>query len=854
MSSVALLEIESLYGSGAELEALEQCEKLCRQNPNNFDCLHLLFRLKYRRGDKNNAVKILERLSQLNPLDPSVAFNICVLHTEMGQLERAACRYAEYIKSYPDDYQGWINAGQVELERERLDQALKLTRKAIGLDRTKWQGHLNEGLILYESRDYLSALHSCLTALSIEPNLPEILVPLGNCLARTGSIEQGLQAIDRAISVNPQFAEAWTNRGWLCIDLNRLDEARTSFQRAATILPLSDEPWRGLAVTGYKSARFDDALEAIKSALSLYPKSKKMLALKGEVFRRTGRHIEALQILAPLSVENPSDFEVYNNLGLVQYHLEDYRASLSSLETACRLQPDEPIPKFNLGLALDRLGRGSEAIKLMEDALDKGVKINRGYANLFNTQSQICDWRHYETRRETVRDEITQGENICPPFITLGMFDDPLIQRRAAESWVAESTSEQIPYETFHRTSVRSRIRVAYFSSDFKDHPVSYLVFEIIEKHDKRNFEIFGFSFSRDHAENSEVRNRLVRSMDHFIDASWMSDPEVVRLSRNLEIDIAVDLNGHTNGARQGVLRARVAPIQINWLGYPGTWGHSCMDYIIGDSIVITPENRAHFSESVVYLPNCFQPNPETRPVLSQSKAKQEFGFSRDGLVFVSFNNNWKVTPSILSCWSRILLSVPGSFMWLHARTPEARENISAAFERHGVGLDRLKFSPPLERKEYLQQYSAADIFLDTYPYNAGTTASDALWAHVPIVTLSGESFASRMASSLLSVLEMDELIARSECDYVRIAVELANSPTKLLKLKRKLGNAVENSPLFRSSLFTQDLERAYQSVHTRYMSGLPPDDVMVFHHANQSCHPCDYPPPRTDRPRSVSD
>jgi predicted O-linked N-acetylglucosamine transferase (SPINDLY family) len=408
----------------------------------------------------------------------------------------------------------------------------------------------------------------------------------------------------------------------------------------------------------------------------------------------------------------------------------------------------------------------------------------------------------------------------------LVLLDSPALHRLAAQVWVRE---ECPPNETLGAIPYRLRsgkVRIGYFSADFRIHPVSMLIAELFEMHDRSRFEITAFAFGPE--ANDAMRTRLEKAFDSFIDVRAQSDAEVALLARKLGIDIAVDLGGFTEHSRPKIFARRAAPIQINFLGYPGTTGAAYMDYIVGDRIVIPAGSRDHYSEKVVYLPNSYQVNDSTRQIADQIFTRTELQLPESGFVFCCFNNNFKIRADTFDSWMRILGQVEKCVLWLLEDNPVSPANLRKEAATRGIDPNRLVFAKRVPPPQHLARQRAADLFLDTTPYNAHTTASDALWAGLPVVTLIGESFAGRVASSLLSALNLSELITSTREEYEALAVRLATNPGMLRKIRKKLEGNRLSAPLFDTPLFAKHLEKAYMNIFKRYQSNLPPDHIFV--------------------------
>jgi predicted O-linked N-acetylglucosamine transferase (SPINDLY family) len=371
------------------------------------------------------------------------------------------------------------------------------------------------------------------------------------------------------------------------------------------------------------------------------------------------------------------------------------------------------------------------------------------------------------------------------------------------------------------------KIRIGYFSADFHDHATGYLMAELFELHNKTQFELIGFSFGP--IANDVMRQRLAKSFDQFIEMGRKSDIEIAQLSRDLNIDLAIDLKGFTKDSRTGIFSYRAAPIQVNYLGYPGTMGADYIDYIIADKTLITLESQSYYLEKVVYLPDSYQVNDRKRLILDRAFTRQELGLPENDFIFSCFNNNFKILPATFASWMRVLKAVEGSTLWLFQDNPWVEDNLKKEALNHGIDPGRIIFAERMPLSEHLARHQQADLFLDTAPYNGHTTASDALWTGLPVLTLMGESFASRVAASLLNAIGLPELITNTQEEYEALAIELAIHPHKLADIKLKLAKNRLTTPLFDTPLFTKNLEAAYIKMYERYQDDLEPDHITII-------------------------
>jgi predicted O-linked N-acetylglucosamine transferase (SPINDLY family) len=411
------------------------------------------------------------------------------------------------------------------------------------------------------------------------------------------------------------------------------------------------------------------------------------------------------------------------------------------------------------------------------------------------------------------------------PFPLLAMLDDPALHRAAAQSWIREESPPDPALGDIPSRARSSKIRVGYFSADFRMHPVAYLTAGLFEGHDRSRFEVTAFAFGP-HS-NDAMHARVSQAFDRFIDVRQRADAEVASLARDLGIDIAVNLNGITEFSRSKIFALRAAPIQINYLGYPGTMGAGFMDYLIADGTVIPRARQAEYTERIIYLPGSFMPFDSRYLIADRTFTRNELGFPADAFVYCCFNNSFKITPIIFDCWMRILRRTENGVLWLSQANPAAVANLRKEASRRGVDARRLIFAERMDSlPEHLARLRAADLFLDTFPYNAHATAIDALWAGLPILTYAGEGFASRVAASLLRAIGTPELIASSLSVYEVIAGELASDSPRLGQIRQTMEHNRATAPLFDTARYIKDLEAAYEVVYDRHHLGAAPRHV----------------------------
>jgi predicted O-linked N-acetylglucosamine transferase (SPINDLY family) len=608
-------------------------------------------------------------------------------------------------------------------------------------------------------------------------------------------------------------------------------EAERELQVSLTYLPDRLSTLTNLSAVLIKLERLEEARVMLDRAFRLDSPNCELELNRGLLSSKERKYEEALGSYERSIELKPDYADAWNNRGIVLNDLKRHKEALASYARSIELRPDSAETWSNHGNALRNLRRYEEALASYERSIELKPDADHIIGDLVHTQMAICDWTDLDGRRQTLERRLLAGDRASSPFAVLGLFDDPKIQMRCAELYAKSKFSFESPLGPIAKWGRRAKIRVGYFSMDFREHPVAYLIAELIETHDRDKFEIFGFSFGASFEDF--MRRRLEVAFDRFIEVGHRNELDIAHLSRELEIDIAIDLGGYTQDSRTAIFAHRAAPIQINYLGFPGTMGTAHFDYFIGDRIAVTENNLECFSEKVIFLPNSFQASSSQRHssqrhVELEAPSRASCNLPESGFVFCCFNNSWKLTPELFRIWVRILKGVEDSVLWLYVDSMPARHRLGEAFRELGLDKNRLVFSPRVSREIYLGHYALADLFLDTLPYNAGSTASDALWMGLPVLTLAGKSFAGRMAASLLHAIELPELITHSAEEYESLAIELANSPEKIVSLKARLAENRASCPLFNTPLFTQHIESAYRAAYKRYHSGLVPEHIYV--------------------------
>lgn len=587
----------------------------------------------------------------------------------------------------------------------------------------------------------------------------------------------------------------------------------------------SVQHWLQQAALAQQQGRLDLALAACEAALALDPQLADLHNRRGLLLQALGQTVAAQAAYERAVALLPQHAGAFNNLGTLFTRQGRWTEAAQHFERAVALRPDHALAWHNLGYVQREQKALQASVHSFEQALAAAPDKPFLRGDLLHGRMRLCDWRHFDDDLQALQRGIEAGAPVASPFVLLAALDRPGLQRMAAERMVALLYPPNDALGPIARRAAAPRLRIGYFSGDFREHPLASLTARLFELHDRSRFEVTAFSFGPDSGD--AMQQRLQAAFEHFVDVRALGDAAVAALARERGIDIAVDLGGYTAGCRPNIFALRAAPVQMGWLGYLGTMGAPYVDYLVVDRHLVPPGQREGCRERLLVLPSC-QPNDDTRRVGERAFTRAELGLPASGFVFCCLNNGFKITPSVFGCWMRILQAVPGSVLMLYAENPWQPDNLRREAALRGVAPQRLVFVERLPAPDYLARYRAADLFLDTLPYNAGTTASDALWAGLPVLTCSGRSLASRMAGSVLQAAGLPELVLDDLDAYEARAVELARQPDRLQALRQRLQDARAGSLLFDSARFTRQLEAAYQAVAARWQAGLPPDDLTV--------------------------
>ncbi len=820
----ALQRAGALYAQGRWAEAESLCRALLAREPGHYGALSLLGILLAHSGRAGQGAQLLGRLASALPGSAEAQINYGSALRALGRHRDALACYERALGLQPQSATAHYNRGLTLEQLGYPGQAIDSYERALALKPDYLAAWNARGGALGRLGRHEEALQSIERAIALEPRFAPAYGNRGIHLRMLGQFEAALESFERAIALDPRDVVAYVQRGAVLRELQRTEEALESFEQAIALRAEFAEAHALRADALSALERFEEALTGYERALALRPDIPEAHAHRGAALTALRRHTEALASYDRALAADPRCIAALVNRGVTLHELRQFDAARASLDQAIRLAPRDARAHERRGAVLQALDAREEAAASYARALEFDPRGAFVLGNCCHAHMQIGEWSRLERDRAQIAAGIARGEALATPFVVLSLFDSPALQRQAAQIWVRRKFA-RIPQAGRLRHPPHERIRIGYFSADFAHHAVAMLAAGLFERHDRARFELTAFSLGP--AVPDALGARIEAAFERFLRVGERTDREVAALARELQIDIAVDLGGYTRDARPGIAAWRAAPIQVSYLGYLGTLGASFIDYLIADPVLVPSEARGHYSEKIAYLPS-YQINDRKRPAAAPRFTRAQLGLPPTGFVFCCFNNTYKITPETFASWMRILAAVPGSVLFLLGSSPAAERNLRREAARASIEPARLVFGGTVSLEEYLARYRAADLFLDTLPYNAGTTASDALWAGLPVLTLAGESFAARMGASVVTAAGFPELVARSRADYERRAIELASDAPRLGALKTRLAAERDRCALFDTLAVTAQLESLYEQMYERHLAGLPAEHLFA--------------------------
>jgi predicted O-linked N-acetylglucosamine transferase (SPINDLY family) len=864
---------------------LRQAEEVCREILNadgqHVDSLHLLGLVAYQSGRNDLAVDYIGQAVRLQPNSAATRCNLGLAFLAQGKLDEAAVSLLEAIRLNPQYVLAHNNLGSVFKDQGKLDRAVASWRHAIRVKPDFAEAHSNLGAALLAQGKPAEATASLQQAVRYKPDYAGAHCNLGIAFANQGKLDEAVASYRRAVHLKPDYAAAHNYLGMTLVQQKKLDEAAASFRRALALQPNDSDAHFNLATVLKLQGKPDEAAASYQQALRRKPDFVAAHVRLGLLLAEQGKPDEAATCYRRALELRPDDVDALYNLGSALKDQGLLDEAVASWRQALRLKPDLAEAHNNIAVALMEQGKPEEAVPSLRLAVHYRTDYASAYSNLGTAlkdlgqfEEAVASWRQavrlrpgdaatvgallHELQHECRWEDLTtlsqrvvefvDGSDKSPrdgnlaamptdatavsPFVFFALPAPTTAsqQLRCAQQWVDRciKTVAVVGHKpAFDRpANPRAKITIGYVSADFHAHATAYLIAELLEKHDRDRFRVFGYSYGPD--DRSPIRRRLIDGMDRFVDLRNVSNAEAARGIAADEVDILVDLKGHSRQARTQIFAYRPAPIQVNYLGYPGTMGAPFMDYILVDDFIVPADQQPFFTEKLVHLPGCYQVNDSQREISARTPSRAECGLPDEGFVFCCFNNGYKITPAMFDVWMDLLKAVPGSVLWLLEVNRLAPANLGREAEARGVAAQRLVFAPRQPLAEHLARHRAADLFLDCFPVNAHTTASDALWTGLPLLTIAGETFVSRVAGSLLRTVGLPELITTSLQDYADTALRLARDPSLLGDLRAALAESRKTSRLFDGDRFARSLEQAFVKMWETYAAGEPPRALAV--------------------------
>lgn len=718
--------------------------------------------------------------------DPEALLRVAAALQKNGRRSEAVTAIRKLLEFSPGNARGWNLLGNLQLESGALADAIQSYERALVLNGDYAVARHNRAVALMQGGRPAEAEKEFTRLVKLNPGEATALVPLGICLAAQGKHSEAVAAFDRALTLGAETAILHRARADSLRNLNRPAEALGSYDRAIAADD-NAESRIGRGMLRLSLQRDSEALSDFDRALGFSRDIADAWLGRGIALFRLGRFEEAEADFNECLRRRPQDKNALYNQVNARLALNLFNGAARDAESLLRLDPEYA---YAAGLLL--------------------------HARLY-----ACDWRDYQRLCASTAEAVKDGRRAIHPFLNLAISDVPALNLRAAEIF-ARDLHQPASSSCWRGELYRhDRIRIAYLSGDFYQHATAFLMAGVFEQHDRAAFETIAISHGPD--DGSHMRQRLESAFDHFLDVRPLSDRAIAEKLRDTEVDILVDLKGYTGGARPGIFAQRAAPIQVHYLGYPGSLGTSTIDYLIADKMVIPSHATKDYAEQVVYLPGCYQCNDSRRPDPPVGPPRAELGLPENAFVFCCFNSSFKISPDIYEVWMHLLREIPDSVLWLLKSSPVAAANLLREATRQGIAPERLIFAELVPLEEHLARLRAADLALDTFPYGAHTTASDAVWTEVPLLTIAGASFASRVAASILTSAGLSGFVTASIDEYRDRAIALSRNREILAAIRNGMRERRAALSLFDTALFTRRLESAYATMYERYQSGLPP-------------------------------
>jgi predicted O-linked N-acetylglucosamine transferase (SPINDLY family) len=798
-----------------------------RADPGRVPQLIAQARQLQRAGQLGPAAQLFAQVLELRPDEEEALRQSGMIALAARQYERAVHFFDRLTRLRTDDAPACNRLGIALAALGRHDDAIASYDRAIALAPHEAEAYVNRGAALARSNRLEAAITSFDLAIARDPDNASAHFNRGIALADLGRLDEAVASYDRVVAITPDFAAAHYNRGVALAAVKQPEAAVASYDRAIAARPDYALAHHNRAIALAELGRNEAALASFEAAIAIAPGHAPSHFNRGNILHALGRHEAAVASFDRAIAARPDYAQAHTGRGCALHELNLFDAAVASFDRAIDINPDHADAHYNRGRTLLKAKNYPAAARSFEDLLRIDPAFPFAPGILLHARMMYCDWTDYDDRSAAIRTALRAGGKCVDPFGYQGVSESEADLRRCAEIYAASEfpppAATLAPRPLSRRTG---RITVGYLCGEFREQATAVLMCGVFESHDKEKVRLVGFDNGWD--DGSRYRKRIDRCFDEMVEIRRLGDLPAAQRIRAMNVDILVNLNGYFGEPRLGVFAYRPSPVQVNYLGFPGTIGVDYIDYLIADRIVIPEASRAHYAEKIVYLPDSYQANDRQRQVSDRPMTRAEFGLPQEAFVYCCFNNTYKITPGTFDSWMRILGRVPGSVLWMLDENPAATANLVREAARRGIGRERLVFSPRLPLPEHLARHALADLFLDTLPYNAHTTGSDALWAGLPVLTQTGTTFPGRVGTSLLTAVGLPELVTASGPQFEAKAVELAADRQQLQRIREKLAANRLRQPLFDTPLITRRLEAAYRMMFDRCAAGLAPEHFSV--------------------------
>lgn len=857
--SASFIRAMAAEKAGKSEEARARYLEALQAEPQNPKTLHRLGVIELRLGRAREAVVLFQK-SLAIAKDPEVYLDFGAAMAGMARWDAAATVYAAALRVAPDSVDAHYGLALALHSQGRPQDAEPHYRKVLATHSHLGEVHNNLGVALQDLGRFAEAVAAHREAARLSPADASALSRLGVALHHLGHDAEAEAAFRKAIGLAPLDANIRHDLTCLLHAVGRPADAVAAGRPAVALDPSSARNWLALGNAAHAMRLREDAWRAAAAAVRLEPSNPAAHNNLANALRELGRLREAVAgyraaldlqpdfpvaeinlaqilsilrefngaraILRSLLARQPLNAEAWRRLAGILAEAFRPDLAVAAVRNAVAVAPDDADACADLAMAAAMSGWSAVSVVACRRVLRLVPGHGAALGQLVHQQRLLCDWRDLDGLEALLLRRVREGVEGVSPFDVLSCASTLADQQSAATRWAAAKARGASPVTRPAALPRDGRLRIGYLSSDFREHAMGHLMVDALETHDRFRFAVTAYSTGAD--DGSPLRRRFEQGLERFVDLYRHGDTDAAQVIASDGIDILVDLTGFTTFSRTSILAARPAPLQVNWLGYPGTLGADYVDYILADPDVIAEGEEAFFTERVVRLPDCYQPNDRRRAIATTTPARADCGLPADGFVFCCFNSAYKLTPALFDGWARILAAVPGSVLWLYAGNPQVAANLRGEGEARGLDPGRLVFAGPIPHAEHLARHRLADLFLDTLPYNAHTTASDALWAGLPVLTRRGTTFAGRVAASLLRAAGLPELIVDGQEAYEAAAVDLARSPQRLRDLRERLMRNRQSCPLFDTPRFTRHLEAAYRAMWDIHLAGGQPRAIAI--------------------------